>query len=71
MAENTHTWQETDFPRIGQPALRALNGAGYVRLEQLTRVSKKDLGKLHGLGPKALGILEQALAANGWTFAKK
>lgn len=71
MAENTHAQEENDFPKISEPALRALDGAGYFKLEHLTRVSKTELSKLHGMGPKALGILEEALAAKGLTFAKR
>jgi predicted flap endonuclease-1-like 5' DNA nuclease len=56
--------QPVDFPAgIGVPARRALVGAGYTRLEQLASVSEKDLLKLHGMGPKALGLLREALAA--------
>ena len=60
--------QEHDFPKTSQPATRALNNAGYTRLEQLTKISEKDLGKLHGMGPKALGILKQALKEKGMRF---
>lgn len=64
--------QTSDFPRgIGQPATRALNGAGYFRLEQLTQVSEAELLKLHGVGPKALGILRQVLEMQGMSFASK
>ncbi|MCU1684693.1 MAG: DNA-binding protein [Amycolatopsis sp.] len=57
------------FPKIGAPATRALAAAGYTRLEQLTEVSEAELSKLHGMGPKALGILRAALAEQGRTFA--
>lgn len=61
---------ESSFPAgIAQPALRALSGAGYTRLEQLTKVSEAELKKLHGMGPKALEQLRQALAAKGLSFA--
>lgn len=60
----------TDFPKISQPALRALNGAGYTRLEQLTNISENELSKLHGMGPKALGILKVALEAKGLSFKR-
>lgn len=60
---------QDNFPRgIGQPALRALASAGYQNLEQLANVSESDLLKLHGMGPKALRILREALAANGLAF---
>jgi hypothetical protein len=67
--------QKGDEPKSGypaglaQPALRALSAAGYTRLEQLTRVTEADLRKLHGMGPKALGLLRSALHARGLSFA--
>jgi predicted flap endonuclease-1-like 5' DNA nuclease len=57
--------QSTDLPKIGAPATRALNGAGYTRLEQLTQATEAELMALHGLGPRALRILKEALAARG------
>jgi predicted flap endonuclease-1-like 5' DNA nuclease len=59
---------ESDLPRIGQPATRALAAVGIHRLEQLTKFSEKEIQKLHGMGPKALGILRQALADRGLSF---
>lgn len=59
-----------DFPRaIGRPATRALAAAGYTRLDQLAGVTERDLLRLHGMGPKALGILREALHARGQAFA--
>ena len=49
------------LPKIGAPATRALNGAGYTALRQLAGVPRAELAKLHGMGPKALGIIESAL----------
>jgi hypothetical protein len=60
---------DTDFPKIGAPATRALVNAGYLRLEQLTEVTEADLAKLHGMGPKALRILRAALDEQGMSFA--
>lgn len=60
---------KSDFPRsIGNPARNALEHAGYSKLKQLTKVSEAELGQLHGMGPKALGILRQTLEARGWSF---
>lgn len=60
-----------DFPpRMPKPALRALEGAGYTRLDQLTAVTEAELLKLHGMGPKAIGLLREALAARGLSFAE-
>ena len=56
------------FPKIGAPATRALEAAGYSRLEQLTKVTEAELGQLHGMGPKALGILHDALKEKGLSF---
>ncbi len=61
--------QESDFPKIAQPALRALAGAGIQRLEQLTDFSEGEIKRLHGMGPKALGQLRQALADRSLSFA--
>lgn len=61
--------QVSDLPKISQPAWRALTGAGYWRLEQLTAVSAADLLRLHGMGPKALGVLRTALAERGLALA--
>jgi hypothetical protein len=57
-----------DFPKPSQPAIQALHAAGFTRLEQLTSITEKDLGKLHGMGPKALRILRKALAAKNLSF---
>lgn len=59
-----------DLPtKLAKPAQRALAGAGYTSLEQLTKVSEKELLKLHGMGPKAVSQLREALAAAGLSFA--
>jgi hypothetical protein len=60
---------ESNFPPLGKPAQRALAGAGYLRLEQLTKISEADVLRLHGMGPKALDRLRRALAARGQRFA--
>jgi predicted flap endonuclease-1-like 5' DNA nuclease len=50
---------------IGAPATRALTAAGYTELGQLAGVPAADLAKLHGVGPKALRLLQDALLAQG------
>jgi DNA integrity scanning protein DisA with diadenylate cyclase activity len=57
-----------DLPKLGAPATRALLAAGYTELTQLAGVSLRELQKLHGVGPKALRIIEEALAERGLTF---
>ena len=68
--DNTRTKpQGSDFPAgLSAPARRALDGAGYTRLEQLTKVSAAELKKLHGMGPKAIEQLRSALAEKGLSF---
>ena len=54
----------TDLPSaLGRPALRALAAAGWTRLEQLAEVDPAQLARLHGVGPRALRVLSDALAA--------
>jgi hypothetical protein len=52
-------------PSIGAPATRALTAAGYSELSQLASVPAAELAKLHGVGPKALRLLQEALQAQG------
>jgi hypothetical protein len=62
--------QESDLPTgLSQPALRALTGAGYLRLEQLSKVSEAEVKQLHGMGPKGIEQLRRALEARGMSFA--
>lgn len=66
------TQQESDLPiELAAPALRALVGAGYLRLEQLTRLSVAEVKQLHGIGPNALKQLRRALDAKGLSFADR
>jgi DNA-directed RNA polymerase alpha subunit len=59
----------TDLPNIGAPATRALAAAGYTTLSQLTGVRERELLALHGVGPKAVRLLREALAERGLRFA--
>ncbi|GAA1023951.1 methyltransferase domain-containing protein [Acrocarpospora pleiomorpha] len=58
----------TDLPKVGAPARRALAGAGYTNLEQLADVTEAELLRLHGMGPKAMGMLREALSRHGLSF---
>ncbi len=49
------------LPKIGAPATRALGNAGYTALRDLAGVPRAELAKLHGVGPKALDIVQSAL----------
>ncbi len=53
---------------IGAPATRALTAAGDTRLSQLANVPVAELKKLHGVGPKALRLLQEALEQQGMSL---
>lgn len=59
---------EPDLPNIGAPATRALTHERYTTLKQLTKISEAELAQLHGVGPKAVRILNEALKAKGLSF---
>ncbi|MFC6039988.1 DNA-binding protein [Paenisporosarcina macmurdoensis] len=61
---------KSDLPtKLAKPAQRALEGAGYLRLEQFTKLSEVEVLKLHGMGPKALEQIRLALNERGLSFA--
>jgi DNA-directed RNA polymerase alpha subunit len=62
---------ENGFPKLAQPALRALAGAGIRQLEQLTGYSEAEIRQLHGIGPNALKTLREALAARSLSFKRE
>ena len=53
---------------LGKPATRALAGAGVTTLARAARHTEQELAALHGVGPKAIGILRSALQASGRNF---
>jgi DNA-directed RNA polymerase alpha subunit len=68
----TDTSSDSDLPRgLASPARRALDQLGYSRLDQLTSVTESELAKLHGMGPKALRQLRDALHQRGLSFAEE
>ena len=58
-----------DLPSVGAPATRALHAAGYVSLGRLAGASRSEIAALHGVGPRALSLLEAALERQGLGFA--
>ena len=58
------------LPRtIGQPAIRALTEAGFDRLTDLDGADPRELLRLHGVGPKAVRLLAEALEQQGRSFS--
>lgn len=55
-----------DGVRIGRPATGALIDAGYTSLADLP-ADLDELADLHGVGPKAIRLLEDARAETGGT----
>ncbi|RIP37326.1 DNA-binding protein [Staphylococcus gallinarum] len=57
-----------DLPKIGKPATNALKGQGILSLEDVAHYDKTTLLGIHGIGPKAIDILDQALTEHGLNF---
>ena len=70
-AEEQLAHKSDELPvKLAKPAQRGLAGAGITRLSQLSKITEAELAGLHGMGPKAIGQLREALAAAGKSFAK-
>jgi hypothetical protein len=55
-----------DIPaKIAAPARRALDAAGYKSLAQVAKATERQLLALHGMGPRAIRQLREALAERG------
>lgn len=60
---------EPEFPQgVSQPAIRALNSVGVANVESLATHREIDIADLHGMGPKAMGVLKAALKDKGKSF---
>ncbi len=69
-ADELLTAQASDLPAgLSQPALRALIGADCLHLEKVATYRETQLKRLHGVGPSAIELLREALAAKGLSFA--
>jgi len=52
----------TELPRIGAPATRALESIGVRTLNDLRGKDLNEIAELHGVGPRAIALLKEALA---------
>lgn len=59
---------KTTLPKIGNPATNALANIGVDSLAQLGKYTKDEILALHGMGPKAMGILEEEMKKHGLEF---
>lgn len=67
-----HGNDRNDLPaRLAKPARNTLAVAGITRLDQLAQRTEREIAALHGMGPKALGQLRDALAGRGLAFASE
>ena len=55
------TESDAMLPKIGAPATRALFAVGITSLADVRRFSLAELAALHGVGPKAVRLLREAL----------
>ena len=55
---------------LSAPARGALVHAGITTLTQLSQYSESEILKLHGVGPKSLPTLRQALSDGGMAFVE-
>lgn len=55
----------TDLPKISRPANDALETAELTTLEDVARAGRNDVAALHGMGPKGIRILTEAIERAG------
>lgn len=55
-------------PGLSRPALRALEHANIRSMSQLAQRSESEIMALHGMGPKGVRLLKQALGQQGRRF---
>lgn len=56
------------LPKVAAPARRALESISVASLEELAEHTRAEIAGLHGMGPKALGELDAALAGAGLAY---
>lgn len=71
MTEDTKAPDPGDLPAgIGRPATRALADAGLTSLALVVQRPRSEIAALHGVGPKAIRLLEEAVADHGLIWAE-
>lgn len=60
---------ETGFlSLLYNPARRALEHAGITSLKKLSEYTEQEILQLHGMGPRSMPVLREALQAQGLSF---
>lgn len=68
-SEHAEPGEQGDLPAaLGRPATRGLVAAGVTTLATAAQRSERELGVLHGVGPKALRVLAEAMLSHGLRF---
>lgn len=65
---STHPNAEAFPSGLSGPALRALAHASIRSMTQLAQRSESEVASLHGMGPKGVRLLKEALAQQGRRF---
>ena len=55
---------------LAAPARRALVDAGLTELTQLSDWTRAEIATLHGMGPRALDRMDEALTSKGLSFRR-
>jgi hypothetical protein len=69
--ESTHPNRDAFPTGVSGPALRALDRAGIRTVAEIGQWSEAELAALHGMGPQALTVHRNALAASGGKFRER
>jgi len=59
----------TPLPKVDVSATPVLRSAVYHSQEDLSGASRTALLELHGMGPRAIHLLEEAMAANAMSLS--
>ena len=68
--DSTHPNASAFPPGLSGPALRALAHAGIHSLAQLAQWREEDVAQLHGMGPKGIRMLREALGVQQRHFKR-
>jgi len=58
----------TELPKIGRPAINALQSIGIMTLEEVAEYERTSILDIHGVGAKAIDRLDKALKEQGLSF---
>ena len=67
-AKQDMVWRELG---LAAPARRALINAKLIKLNDLKKITRSELLKLHGMGPNALAVISKAMRAKKISFASE